>query len=477
MSIAKKNIGLIMGPLGFAVLLWTAPFAGLNEAANGVLACAFWMAIWWVFDAIPMAATALLPIVLFPITGGLPLSVTTASYGHQYIFLFFGGFILAIAIEKWNLHKRLALQIIALVGTRKPYIVLGFMIATAFLSMWISNTAAAVMILPVGMAIAAHIEGDGASKNGHFGKALLLSIAYSASIGGMATLIGTPPNLVMAGVIYETYGVEITFFDWFVFAFPLSVALLLITWFFLTRVAFKVDSSADSNGKKEVRKMLKSLGHITKQERYVLVVFILMALAWVFRSLVLVHFIPQIDDTIIAIIGALLLFLIPAKKGEALVNWEDTKRLPWGIMVLFGGGIALANGFESSGLARWIGEHFLMLKSVPAWILLVLLVLGVNFLTEITSNLATTAMLLPILTSVASAIQIHPYMLIMGATLAASCAFMLPVATPPNAVVFGSGYLKINEMVRVGFWLNLISTVLIALVLFGLLPLIWDLQP
>jgi sodium-dependent dicarboxylate transporter 2/3/5 len=197
----------------------------------------------------------------------------------------------------------------------------------------------------------------------------------------------------------------------------------------------------------------------------------------VFKSFVLVHFIPQIDDTIIAIIGALLLFVIPAKKGEALVNWEDTKRLPWGIMVLFGGGIAVANGFESSGLARWIGEHFLMFKSVPAWVLIILLVLGVNFLTEITSNLATTAMLLPILTSVASAIQIHPYMLIMGATLAASCAFMLPVATPPNAVVFGSGYLKIKEMVRVGFWLNLISTLLIALVLFGLLPLVWDVQP
>jgi sodium-dependent dicarboxylate transporter 2/3/5 len=233
---------------------------------------------------------------------------------HQYIFLFFGGFILAIAIEKWNLHKRLALQIISLVGTRKPYIILGFMLATAFLSMWISNTAAAVMILPVGMAIASHIEGGGADKSGHFGKALLLSIAYSASIGGMATLIGTPPNLVMAGVINETYGVEITFFDWFIFAFPLSVAMLLTTWFFLTRVAFKIDRAADSNGKKEVRKMLEALGRITKHERYVLSVFILMALAWVFKSLVLVHFIPQIDDTIIAIIGALLLFVIPATK-------------------------------------------------------------------------------------------------------------------------------------------------------------------
>lgn len=477
MTITKKHIGLFMGPIGFVLLLWAAPFSDLSAAANGVLACAFWMATWWVFDPIPMAATALLPMVLFPLTGGLPMSATTASYGHSYIFLFFGGFILAIAIEKWNLHKRLALQIISWVGTRKPYIILGFMMATAFLSMWISNTAAAVMILPVGMAIAAHIEGGGAAKNGHFGKALLLSIAYSASIGGIATLIGTPPNLVMAGVIYETYGVEITFFDWFVFAFPLSVALLLITWFFLTRVAFRIDYKSELNGKKEVRIMLESLGVMTKQERRVLLVFVLMALAWIFKSFILVHFLPQLDDTIIAIIGALLLFVIPAKKGEALVNWEDTKRLPWGIMVLFGGGIALANGFESSGLARWIGDHFLMLKAVPIWILLILLVLGVNFLTEITSNLATTAMLLPILASVAASINIHPYLLIMGATLAASCAFMLPVATPPNAVVFGSGYLKINEMVRVGFWLNIISTVLIALVLFKWLPLVWELKP
>jgi len=474
MKFSKKLLGLWMGPLGFILITQLTSVSSLGDSATGVLASAFWMAVWWVFESVPMAATALLPIVLFPLAGGLSLAETTAAYGHKYIFLFLGGFILAIAIEKWNLHKRLALIIISQIGTHKSYIILGFMGATAFLSMWISNTAAAVMILPVGMAIASHIEKKSGGKDSKFGKALMLSIAYSASIGGIATLIGTPPNLVMAGVIQEAYGIEITFLDWFLFAVPLSIILLWLVWLILVKVAFKFKNDPSDSGKMEVKLMLQTLGKMSKQERYVMVIFLFMALAWIFRSFLLVSVLPEIDDTIIAITGALLLFIIPVNKKEALVNWEDTRQLPWGIILLFGGGIAIANGFENSGLDKWIAGNLLGLQAFPFWLLVILLIMGVNFLTEITSNLATTAMLLPILASVTIALNAHPFVLIVGATLAASCAFMLPVATPPNAVVFGSGYLKITEMMKVGFWLNLISTLLVFLWVYFLLPLFWS---
>ncbi len=479
MKLTKNVVGLWLGPMLFVLLNFVIELPGLNAQATAVLACAAWMAVWWITEAISIAATALLPIVLFPLTGGLSLTSTTAMYGHQYIFLFLGGFILAIALEKWNLHRRIALNIIALVGTNVRFIILGFMLATGFLSMWISNTAAAVMLLPVGMAIVMQLRDNPrtvVNENHKFGKALMLSIAYAASIGGMATLIGTPPNLVMAGVIKETYGVEITFLQWFLLAFPISVVLLLVAWWYLTTVAFKFEQQAFPGGKAEVQRQLTDLGQMSRQESRVLMVFVLKAAAWISRSFVLVKLLPGIDDTVIAILGALVLFVLPASPGKSLVSWEDTDKLPWGIIILFGGGIALATGFEDSGLASWIGQHLTSLQAVPFWLLLLLLVASVNFLTEITSNLATTAMILPVLVSIASSMGVHPYYLVMGATLAASCAFMLPVATPPNAVVFGSGYLKIEEMVKHGFWMNVISILVVAAAVFFLLPLLWDLQ-
>jgi len=475
----KNSIGFWLGPLLFVLVKYVIPFPELGMQATAILACAVWMAVWWIAEAIPIAATALLPIVLFPLTGGLRLTTTTASFGHQYIFLFLGGFILAIAIEKWNLHRRMALSIIAIVGTNVRFIILGFMLATGFLSMWISNTAAAVMILPVGMAIVLQLRDNPLTpknENQQFGKALMLAIAYAASIGGMATLIGTPPNLVMAGVIQESYGVEITFLQWFLLAFPISVVLLFACWWYLTTVAFKFDQETFAGGKAEVKRQLAELGSMSAAEKRVLFVFVFMAAAWISRSFVLVHLLPGIDDTIIAIFGALILFVLPSKKGEALVNWEDAQKLPWGIIILFGGGIALASGFEESGLAAWIGNQLSGLQNVPFWVLLILLIASVNFLTEITSNLATTAMILPVLVSIAATVNVHPFYLVMGATLAASCAFMLPVATPPNAVVFGSGYLKIEEMVKHGFWMNVISILVVFLAVFYLLPFIWDVK-
>lgn len=477
--INKSSIGFWLGPILFVLINYFSAPPGLSAAGTSVLAIACWVAIWWITEAIPIAATALLPIVLFPLSGSLSISATTAAYGHPYIFLFMGGFVLAIAIEKWNLHKRIALSIIAYVGTNIPRIILGFMAATAFLSMWISNTAAAVMLLPVGMALVSQLRENplaSADSSRVFGKALMLSIAYAASIGGMATLIGTPPNLVMAGVISKTYGVEISFLQWFLLAFPISVLLLGLAWLYLTKVAFKLQQQAFPGGGHALKEQLKALGKLTRQEALVLGVFLLMAFAWISRSFLLVRFIPGIDDTVIAIGGALLLFFLPAGRGSRLVAWDDAVKLPWGIIILFGGGIALASAFEESGLASWIGMQLGSVQNIPFLLLLLILVASVNFLTEITSNLATTAMLMPVLVSVASSLNIHPYYLVMAATLAASCAFMLPVATPPNAVVFGSGYLKIDEMVKHGFWMNIISVVVVTLAVYLLLPLLWDLQ-
>ena len=480
MKLTKQKIGLFLGPIVFIVIILFFHPEGLNKEANAILASAIWIAIWWITEALDIAVTALLPIVLFPLSGGLTLTETTASYGHKYIFLFIGGFILAIAIEKWNLHKRIALTIIRIVGTNVVHIILGFMVATAFLSMWISNTATAVMILPVGMAIVLQLKDNPdtvANENLIFGKALMLAIAYSASIGGMATLIGTPPNLVLAGVVQESYGIEITFSQWFSFGFPISLLFLTIAYFYLTRVAFNFKQKEFPGGSGEIKRQLKALGEISFEEKMIFAVFILTAFAWITRSFLLQQFIPAIDDTIIAMCSAFLLFLLPSsKKGKPILNWNDAIKLPWGILLLFGGGMALALGFESSGLALWIGEQLKSLGTIPLILLLLILITAVNFITEITSNLATTAMLLPVLVSLASAIGVHPYFLLVGATVAASCAFMLPVATPPNAVVFGSGYLKIEDMVKKGFWLNIISIVLLTLIVYYILPLLWDLS-
>jgi len=480
LKLNKKTIGLLLGPILFIYILLFFHPEGLSKPANAVLASAIWIAVWWITEALPIAVTALLPIILFPLSGGLNLEDTTASYGHKYVFLYIGGFILAIAIEKWNLHKRIALNIIKIVGTNEVYIILGFMIATAFLSMWISNTATSVMILPIGMAIVSQLKDNPQTlenENLIFGKALMLSIAYSASIGGMATLIGTPPNLVLAGVVKSTYGVEITFSQWFIFGFPISILLLFICWMYLTKVAFKFKQKAFPGGSKEIKSQLKTLGKISFEEKTVLVVFICTAFAWISRSFLIKQFVPAIDDTIIAILAGALLFLLPSgQKRIRILDWDDAIKLPWGIILLFGGGMALALGFESSGLAVWIGQQMTSLNTLPLILVLLILITSVNFLTEITSNLATTAMLLPVLVSLASAIGVHPYLLLLGATVAASCAFMLPVATPPNAVVFGSGYLKMEDMVSKGFWMNIISIILLTLIIYFVLPLIWDLN-
>ena len=476
----KKKIGLILGPLTFFVFLIFGQFEGLSNSGQSVLASTLWIAIWWVTEAIPIAATALLPIILFPLSQGMELPTTTESYGHKYVFLYLGGFLIAIGIEKWNLHKRIAINIISFIGTDVRKVILGFMIATAFLSMWISNTATSVMMLPIGIAIIKQLKDNPASlenENTIFGKALMLGVAYSASIGGIATLIGTPPNLVMAGVISEIYNYEITFFKWFIFGFPISIILLFFCWYYITRVAYVFNQREFPGGRSEINRLKNDLGPISYEEKIIAIIFALAGFCWITRSFLLQSILPVLDDTIIAISFGLILFVIPSKaKTNTLLNWKDTIQLPWGVIILFGGGMAIAKAFEISGLAIWLGELMTTLNALPFFILIIFLIAAVNFLTEITSNLATTAMILPVLASLAFEIGVHPFGIMIGAAVAASCAFMLPVATPPNAIVFGSGYLKIPDMVSRGIVLNIFSIILIAVMVYFILPLLWDIN-
>ena len=476
-----KKIGFFLGPILFVLTRYTLYSEGLTDQGNAVLASTLWIAVWWITEAIPIAATSLMPIILFPLSGGLSLSETTSSFGHRFIFLYLGGFILALAIEKWNLNKRIALNIIRLIGANVQKVILGFMLATAFLSMWISNTATAVMMLPIGIAIIKQmkdLKNTPENENLIFGKALMLSIAFSASIGGVATLIGTPPNIIFAGIIQELYNIEISFLKWFMFGLPLSIILLFIAWVYLTNVAFKFKQDEFVEGKKEINRQLKGLGSISYEEKIVLAVFVLTGLAWITRTFLLNRFLPNLDDSIIALIAGISLFIFQAKNRsgnkEKIMNWEDAVKLPWGILLLFGGGLAIAQGFQSSGLANWIAQNMVQLEGFSVFLILLVVIAAINFLTEITSNLATTAMLLPILAPTAVILGVHPYILMVGATIAASCAFMLPVATPPNAVVFGSNYLKMSDMVRVGVLMNFISITVILLMVYFVLPILWN---
>ncbi|MCM4158400.1 SLC13/DASS family transporter [Antarcticibacterium flavum] len=472
---------LACGPVIFIIMQLTGAPETLPEAAYDVLGVTIWMALWWVTEVVPIAVTALLPIVLFPLTGALPIDNTTAAYGHKYVFLYLGGFMVAVAIERWNLHRRIALTIIYFIGSNIKMIILGFMLASAFLSMWISNTATSVMMLPIGTAIISQLKDNPATvenENSLFGKALMLAIAYSASIGGIGTLIGTPPNLVFAGIVEEMYGIKISFFQWATLGMPVSILMLFICWKYLVNVAFKFGKSTLPGGKEEIERLKTNLGRMGIQEKRVLWVFVLTAFFWITRPFLLQPVIPFIDDTIIAIIAAVCLFIIPAGTGgRNLLTWEEAVNIPWGIILLFGGGMALAKAFGDTGLAVWIGEQLINLQNLPLLLLILILVAAVNFLTEVTSNLATTAMLLPILATMALALQIHPFTLMVSATLAASCAFMLPVATPPNAVVFGSGHLHIPDMMKAGLWMNLISILIITLLVYLLLPYLWSFDP
>ncbi len=490
----SQTVGLFLGPALFLALLLTDLQPGEPQVTR-MAAVAVLMATWWITDAIPLFATALIPLVLYPLLGLEPTGATAPVYFNSTIVLFLGGFMIALTMEKWNVHRRIALWIIRAVGGGSARIILGFMVAAAFLSMWISNTATAIMMIPIGLAVILRMEEDfGVERTHAFSVSLMLGIAYACSAGGLATLVGTPPNLSFQRIVQITFpeAPPITFGQWVVLGLPISVIMLMLAWLLLTRLFYRVPSDVTVDREIVVAEAEK-LGPVSFEERVVISVFALTALLWVFRAPVSVgsltvpgwsQLLPNgalIDDATVAMFMAGLLFLVPTRspgaRSATVMGPDVIIRLPWNIVLLFGGGFALAHGFQITGLARFIGEQFAGLSAIPPVLLVLAICLGITFLTELTSNTATTEMVLPVLASVAVAANVHPLLLMIPATLSASCAFMMPVATPPNAVVFGSERVTIPEMARVGVVLNLIGGLVITAVFYLLGTVLFGIEP
>jgi len=485
----RETIGLLSGPLVFGLVSIFEPFF-IPTTASAVLAGTAWIAIWWMTEAVPIPVTSLLPIVLFSLSGAVSVSEATAPYADPIIFLLLGGFLLALAIEEWNLHQRIALSIVARVGVSPNRLLFGFMLATASLSMWISNTATAMMMVPIGVAVVAQFTSMQHATTGaaptddvpdaeslprsNFGIALMLAIAYSASIGGAATLIGSPPNAVFAGVASSNLGIEIGFLTWMLFALPASAVFLLLTWVLLIAL-FRPEPIGDTEITDAVQEQLAEMGPLGRGERRVLYVFILVAAGWILRPFVLQPQVPAITDTTIALIGGVLLFIVPVNLRERtfLLEWDAVSALPWGVLLLLGAGFSIANAFQQSGLDDSIAQAISIFANIPVVLLFGLLAAVVVFLTEINSNTATATVFMPIMISLGLTLGIDPIQLMALTALSASFAFMLPVATPPNAIVFGSGYLTIPDMVQIGVWLNLLAIMLVAALAYLWVPVIF----
>lgn len=470
--------GLILGPiLFFLVLLFD--FVPGKPVVTRMAAIALLMAVWWVTEAIPLAATAILPMILYPLLGILKGKATAPIYFNSTIFLFIGGFMIALTMEKWNLHKRLALLTIRTIGGGPSRIILGFMVASAFLSAWMSNTATTIMMLPIGLSIILQMEEEFGEKDSHrFSLCLMLGIAYAASMGGMATLVGTPPNLVLQRTFELTFpkATPISFGIWMIMAVPLSVVMILTIWVVLTKLIYRPPEHLRVDPK-IVKDEYKALGPMTYEEKVVAVVFAITAVLWVFRKNLVLGFVTipgwsyllptskLIDDGTVAVFMASLLFFFPSRNPEAktatLMDVTVFKNLPWDIIILFGGGFALAKGFQVTGLADFIGNKLQVLAGFSTVAMIGVICTTLTFMTELTSNTATTQMILPILASLAEAMKTNPLLLMIPATLSASCAFMMPVATPPNAIVFGSGRVKIGEMVKAGLLINIIGVIVV----------------
>lgn len=475
----SRKIGLVLGLFLFFYSLFSTPPANMSEQAWITAGVGMLMAVWWVTQVLPLPVTSLLPIILFPLIGISSVREATVPYVNPVIFLLLGGFIIATALQRWQLHRRLALTILHLVGSQPHAIVGGFMVVSALLSMWISNTATTIMMLPIAISLA-HVMLEGQSKEAanKFTVCLMLGIAYAASIGGLGTLIGTPPNAMVAAFMTQTYGINIGFAQWMSFGLPVVFILVPIAWLLLTRLVFTFDLGHNTTAAGVVDSELEALGPMTTPEKRTAIVFVFIALAWVTRPLLQqIPGLAALNDTIIAVVGAVSLFLIPSgekqQKNTRLLNWSTAKGIPWGVLLLFGGGLSLAAAISSSGLAAWLGTVLSILTSFHVFTLLLSIVAMVVFLTELTSNTATTATLLPVLGGIATAAYLEPMLLIAPMALAASCAFMLPVATAPNAIVFGSGKVSIPQMARAGFCLNLVAITLITPLAYLLIPLIF----
>ncbi len=480
----RQNIGLILGPVLFFLISLFIELDPTNSAVSRTAGAAAWIATWWITEAIPIPVTSLLPLVLFPLSSIMPAKLVSSVYMNSSIFLFMGGFMIALSLEKWNLHRRIALTILKLLGDRPRNLILGFMIATAILSMWISNTATTMMMLPIAIAVISKAEegGDKTITASNFSIALLLSIAYSASIGGIGTLIGTPPNLAFARIYSISFpnADPVNFAQWLMMAMPFVIVFLSIVWILMVRFLVPVSNERFAGGRQIVLHELEQLGRMNRAEKRVGLIFIITALLWITRSNINLGFfmLPgwsnrlglkgMIDDGTVAITMAILLFIIPSgsSQGGRLIDWTTARKLPWGILLLFGGGFALANAFQVSGLAEWMGTKLKVLDGVSPLAMISGISFMLTFLTELTSNTGTTEMILPILASLSSAVNVHPLVLMLPATISASCAFMLPVATPPNAIIFGSGRVPIIKMVTTGILLNIIGIVLVTLLVY-----------
>ena len=479
----RQVAGWIAGPLLLLLTFVLPAPEGLGELGWRTAGVAALMAVWWITEPIPIPATSLLPMVLFPLLGIVDIRGAAAPYAHPIIYLFFGGFLIALAMERWGLHRRIALGLIGVMGTRPSRIVAGFMIASAFLSMWVSNTATALMMLPIALSVVALLETQAHDEEEKrhartFSLVLLLAVAYSATIGGLGTLIGTPPNALLAAFLNQTYGFRIGFAQWMLVGVPVVVIGVPLAWFLMTRVIFRL-KDMEVHGAAEVIAMERGkLGAVTKPEKYVAIVFALTALGWVTQPF-LVRVFPLISDTGIALAGGLLLFLTPVdiRKGEFLMNWETAKRAPWDVFLLFGGGLSLASAIAAHGVAEWLGTMFDGADAIPLLLLVAFVCAFILLLTELTSNTATAATFLPVIAAVAISLGENPLLLLVPAAMAANCAFMLPVGTPPNAIVFGSGRIALPDMARVGLWLNLSFVVLIVLLVYALGPLVFDIEP
>ena len=473
----NNNIGFFLGILGALVVLFLPNPETLSIEAHRAAAIFVWMGIWWATEAVPIAITALIPLVFFPLLGVSSIESTAAPYANKNVFLFLGGFFLSIAIQKCNLHKRIALTVLKYTGTKGRSIIGGFMLSSCLLSMWIMNTSTTIMLLPIGLAIITVVKESmhdlSETDKINFQVALLLGIAYAANIGGIATLIGTAPNMALNGFMEEQYGVSISFLDWMKVGLPVSLILLPLTWFTLTRISFPVNFETSAETQEAIQTMRESIGKTKTPEKRVFVIFLMTALLWVFRSPI--NNIPGMEgltDPGIAMLCGLTLFLTPSGGDQEhnLLQWKDAEKgVPWGILLLFGGGLTLAAAAQNTGLAAWIGN--LMPVGLSIVFLVVIFTTLIIFLTELTSNLATTATFLPIVAVIATQFGFNPLLLTASIAIAASCAFMLPVATPPNAIVFGSELIKVPQMMRAGIAINIIAIVIVSLAGIYLVPL------
>lgn len=466
----QRVLSIAAGPGLFLVLLASIPASGLSKEISSVIALGAWMLTWWILEPIPIAITSLLPLIILPALGISSMSETAQPYGDPVIFLFMGGFILALALEKYHLHQRIALNLIRMTGTSGNGIILGFMLATALISMWISNTATAIMMLPIAASVTnliakdLSLEQDDRFKK--FATGLMLAIAYASSIGGIATIIGTPPNVVMVGHVKRIYGTDVGFADWMIVGVPLMILSLASCYVIITKILFRNQLSNIQGSKELIENKLKELGPISAMEKKVLFIFGITSFLWIFKQLInkLIGF-GLLDDTSIAILGAVLMFLLPATttettKAKGLLDWSDMKNMQWGILLLFGGGMALAGGMEKSGLVEKIGGYFRE-NQINGAILIFSLTFISMALTELMSNVALVTIFVPVVFGIAEGAGINPVYLALPVTFAASCAFMMPISTPPNAILFASGYIKMKDMIKTGLLMNLFCLIII----------------